>query len=54
MICKAENCHDCWNRRNKFLRLDIEGGYMGNRSPIFVNLTVQLSVLKGGRLVFDN
>ena len=27
------NCHGQWNRRNKPPRLDLDGGYTGNRYP---------------------
>ena len=34
-----KNWHFCWGRRNKFFRLDLEGGYTGNISPLYVSLS---------------
>ena len=35
-------CHGCWNRRNEFPGLDLDGAYMVNIFPICVSLPVQL------------
>ena len=37
-----ENCHGCWNKRNKFPVTDLHGRKMGNIYLLFVSLLGQL------------
>ena len=39
---RLENWHVFWNSSNKFSKLDMDGGYMGNKYPLYVILNVQL------------
>ena len=38
---RLKNWHVFWNKIKKFSRLDINGGYTGNRYPIYVRLSVR-------------
>ena len=39
---KVEKLAFFWNRRNKFSRLELDGGYTGNRYPFWVGLPGKL------------
>ena len=39
---RLNNWHVRWNMRKKFSRLDHNGGYKGNRNPLYIRLSGQL------------
>ena len=43
---RLKNWYFCWNRRNEFSRLELDGGYTGNRYPLWVRLLGKLKKIE--------
>ena len=50
---RFKNCNFCWNRRNKFSILKLDGGYIGNRYLLLFSFSGKLYKKNRERIIWE-